>query len=418
LKYFDLNQLLAKKPSPPLVAQNNWLTQLPSDALDKIATDFLDAQSLVTLGSTCCLFRKELRDMFYWREKLIAAGCPQAFLKPLEQTRAVRDYKNLHRTLAKLSNFQVNELWELLCLSGEVTALQYAIQHANLTSDTKNASGEKASHFVALSGNVASFQFLIKRFNIKKPSEGVDGMNESHYAAMSGNIECIDKTIRHFKIDPTSVNQFGETLAHFAARSHQFAALKHVITTYKLKPTIRTSKNESLLHACVNNVNMLKQVIQEYNLDPYSMDSDNATLLHVTAKAGNIEGVQYVIGKYQIDPKQKDKFGSTLLHYATGNGCVAMMKFAVDVLKISPAEIIQDGTNLLQLAALSGNSEAVRYAFELSESLHLDWRAEQLNHENQSAFDFAKNGPNPEAIAALLENYSKETSSLSPSYLC
>ncbi len=436
------------------------------DDAQQTVFSFLDEKTLSMLSATNSLFHTKTKQLKHWRSKLVASGCQKNVLLQVAVTGAIRNYKNLYHAFMKVwygYRIQMKESWELMCLSGDVSAIQYAVQHEQLTKDTKNKFGDNALLLAALSGSAAQMRFAYETVGIDAHSENDAGVNALLNAAFSGNIEAIDFAYRALKLDPANKAKDKANVYHYAALSGNISALKHVIKIFKnIKLTDTSELGETLLHfaARSGSVPMMQFVMDDLGFDPRELDCSGENFLYYAIRSGDTAAFKYALKKLKkADPtfnpmtfvsKEKENIlhtafisknlnmircvaselkksshdkpsefqalansinekGMNALHIATNDGDVAAMHYAVEELKINPGVLTREKSNILHLAAISGNPAAVTYAVELNKLYKLDLSLEQTNRFGRNAFYFADKSLSPEVMKnSLIDSFKSD----------
>ncbi len=132
---------------------------------------------------------EELLFFIEWKNKFTQAGCQPLLISNLFRTNIIEDYNKLYKHFLRLlpsMRKEVMHRWELLCLSGEPGAFEYATKFCNLTAKTYNRSGKNPLHYATLSGNPHQFNKAFK-INIDWQNESLDHYNILHFAILSNN---------------------------------------------------------------------------------------------------------------------------------------------------------------------------------------------------------------------------------------
>ncbi len=119
------------------------------------------------------------------------------------------------------------QLWELLCLSGEPTAVSYLILNKIIDKNTNNSSDMNAVHLTALAGNKEGMTEAINQ-GITPKHTAKGGFNLLHFAACSGDVASMQLALNQ-GIDPKSKSDGGVTILHLAAWSGSISAMDKAV---------------------------------------------------------------------------------------------------------------------------------------------------------------------------------------------
>lgn len=198
------------------------LSQLPV-ALKYYVSQFLTGEEVARLSFVSSLFKHETTLHYFWRDKIIKAGCNQALLKKAMETGTISNYLNIYYTFFRLSSSQVSciqELWELLCLSGDIKAIDYAIQQEKINETTVNFWNENVLQVVASSGNAAAIDYIIAKIpNVEPLAKPKDGWSLPLCAAYSGNVAVINRVAQFPGIDFKHKTFYGNDVLQQAVMS-------------------------------------------------------------------------------------------------------------------------------------------------------------------------------------------------------
>lgn len=125
-----------------------------------------------------------------WRLRLIDQGFDDhngALIEAVIKTGAVKDYEKLYRAYNRLLpslRKDIIHVWEMLCLSGEEGAFDYAVNHLKMNKNTSGKWNKNPLHYAALSGAPAQVDRALA-LGIPFNSESQCGCNVLHYAILS-----------------------------------------------------------------------------------------------------------------------------------------------------------------------------------------------------------------------------------------
>lgn len=264
-------------------SEKNILDDMPRLVSDEILPPLLDVKSIVNLSACSSSFYSKTQGIFYWKDKLIAAGCNQGQLEKVIHADVIRNYKKLYRSLLCFEYVFRNIIWawELYCLSGEPTAIQYAVQQEQLTHNTKGWHGLNALHHAALSGSIEAIRYAIETLKIPANSKADKGANALHYAARSGSVEAMRYLIETLNIAANSTDTNGINALHYAAYGGSVEAMKYAIETLKIPANSTANRGGNALHyaalsGSVEAVRFVRQLSYENDLklEPTLRDFD------------------------------------------------------------------------------------------------------------------------------------------------
>jgi ankyrin repeat protein len=419
----------------------DFLSNTIVDMQEKIF-EFLDEKSIASLSASSKFFQTETKVLFHWRDRLIDSGCNRDLLDSVIQTNKIKNYKNLYHTFLKIpANFRplVNKPWELLCLSGEKKAINYAINELHITKETTNQVGENPLFLTTLSGQVEAIKLVQNKLGIDPHLKNSEGESLAHYAALSESIPALRYFIHNQHINKNSVTPDKKTLTHFAALSGSVKMLKYVTIILKLNPhcltgngvnvahyavesrsipTVRyaveilevntkklTKKKENLFHFSIKSgdIEMIEYVMKQFNFSANSKNSKNENMLHLAAKMGYADLMRYAVNVHQINPHSKSINGDNALHWSITSRHLPAARYAIDVLKINPGEETNEGTNILHLSAIGNTPGMVDYVSELNQSHQLGLDPKKPNNQGFDAYWFAEHAFNPSEAKKLLD---------------
>lgn len=208
-------------------ASASCYSELPLD-LQLHPFQFLTKKEVVRLSAVSTFFNKQSKHyqgqvMLYHhcKDALVELGCNQNLLKSAAETAAIVNYKRLHTLLSRSSRTyrsRIDQLWELLCLSGEITAVEYAIQHEKINATTVNRWNESPLHLTAYSGNVEAMNLIIAEMpGIDPLAVTTHNWTVLHNAIASGNLEASKRAVQ-FLGDSNPIS-FKNNLLHLAVVS-------------------------------------------------------------------------------------------------------------------------------------------------------------------------------------------------------
>ncbi len=185
--------------------KTNYYYQQPDEIRTHQLFQFFEPKEVVRLSTVSTLFNKDTQCDRYWRDRLIAAGLDQKLLEIAAQTGSISNYKNLYHSQLRWVESEeiqpVRQLWELLCVSGEVRAIDYAIQNNVIHANTRNSWGGTPLLLTAYSGSAKAMDRVYQIQGIDPFAKTETGANVAHLAVLSGNIAAIERVAAMKGID-------------------------------------------------------------------------------------------------------------------------------------------------------------------------------------------------------------------------
>jgi len=175
------------------------LSELPEELFDH-AVSFLTAKELVTLGSVKKTIYAELKESNTWQLKeplglIKTMGVKPKILQEIQDMAAIYSYKNLYEKLCYIKQWadEIHFSWELILISGELSAINYAIEKELISNKTHNRSGENPLYLASFSGSVDAMKLVMEKLDID-PNELTGAVKRSlfHAAAWSGSYDAIE----------------------------------------------------------------------------------------------------------------------------------------------------------------------------------------------------------------------------------
>jgi ankyrin repeat protein len=338
------------------------LDNTPKGIKDNVLSRFLSPKSISNISSCSSTLYQETKCKAYWKDKLMTVGVNQNEMQKVIDSNVIQNYKKLYRNLLRFYKLRSRLLaWELLCLSGEIIAVEYALNKGQFTRETKGFAGRNALHYATLSGSVEAMKYAIS-LGIAADSRDNNGANALHYAALSGSVEAMKYAIS-LGIAADSHENNGANVLHNAAQSGSVEAMKYAISL-GIAADSRDNNGRNALHdaALSGSVEAMKYAIS-LGLAADSRDKNGRNALHYAALSGSVEAMKYAIS-LGIAADSRENNGGNALHYAALSGSVEAMKYAIS-LGIAANSHENNGGNVLHNAALSGSVEAMKYAISL-----------------------------------------------------
>jgi len=202
------------------------LTKLPHD-FRKQTCEFWSFKDKARLSCLSRLFNNQPNLFKIWKEKLIAFGCDPILVEKTIKTDAIFDYKNLCNTLLLITLADIKKIaavWELLCLSGEVNAIHYAMTHEGLEGHTFNQCQENPLHLAAWSGNIAAIQCALQIPTLDRFKLSNMGYHVVDFAILSQRVDAIEYSVTIPGIDKI-LQEHPKNLLFLAAASKNPAVI-------------------------------------------------------------------------------------------------------------------------------------------------------------------------------------------------
>ena len=197
---------------------------------------FLDPQSAAKFSSCSSAFYQNTTGALSWQHKILALGINKKLLNQLIADKIIHNYKKLYRALSHMGSQSKQQLhiWEIYCLSGEIKAIQFAIEKKGLTKEKTGRFGRNALHYAAQNGSVEAIQYAIDVLKIPANSVDNNGLNALHYATFSGSVEAVKfiRLLSHNKslnLNPTVRDNNAHDAFFYVDRSKNPALIREVL---------------------------------------------------------------------------------------------------------------------------------------------------------------------------------------------
>lgn len=313
----------------------------------------------ISLALTSTFFYKEGINYIAWKDKLHKAGCPAEILTAAHQTFAIKNYATLYKAFINYFKTTQNkniELWEILILSGEPAAIEYAICCFNLSKNKRAINGLSIKKLAALSGK-KGLKYVLERLNVC-PSDSLVLI-----VAYRNSIIAMDYCLDHLKLnlnvcDKRKINALG-----YAALGNNPAMMKYLLNK-QLKMSVNVAGNNYLhLAAHEGNIEVAHFAIHVMGIDPYSTNGSRENALLIAGKYGHFDFIIYLIAKENYLPfaQNKDAQQRTFLHFVCRQYNIDLINFAINSLKISFNSQDCHGAQAFHHASAAGNAKALQY---------------------------------------------------------
>lgn len=350
------------------------LSALPTDLL-MLTASMLDVKSFIQLSVSSKVMQQEMHHVDYWQKKLSALGYNEKALNKVLTKAKINDFPRWYRALSvfPVSSRAEVKAWELYCLTGEVTAIEYAIKRYKLhVNTTKGVYQYTMLHLAALSGADQAMRHLVQRYNIPKKAIAVNGDNVLHCAARHGAMQCAIYAIDVLSIDPITTNRDGNNAMHLAALGASVDLMRYLVKRFEI---LRYSQNRFggnmlLCAAQGGSVSGIKCAITEFKLSPNSKTYLGANVLYFAAQSHSVATLSYVVNELNIAIDSKSSLRKTVLHYAAASGSAEMVHCVRQLARnagVTLAPEAQDslGKDAFFYANLSSNAIKVKQALEV-----------------------------------------------------
>lgn len=196
-----------------------------------------------------------------WAKRLTEAGCDEKLVEKVFKAKAINNYEPLWQTFRRLPlNFQkkITEPWQLLVLSGESNAFDYAVKNLNMHSDTRSPAGELPLFYAALSNNPEQLDKALELTDKKNKKDLIgsyasNGCNVLHYAILSRNPEQYEKVLQLYKDEDltpiATVHDSKRNALHIAALTGNPDMVDSVLATVDLLGINVKDQDDDLFNA-------------------------------------------------------------------------------------------------------------------------------------------------------------------------
>jgi len=385
-------------------AKFNLLDSIPKELLVSGVFKYLDANSLGLSSIVSKDFNQKTKDHEFWLNKIIARGCEKSILDVIFKNKLVENFRNLY-AISKHSNLKSMNLFDLLILSGERFAIDYAL---NKYGENYHSASGNALHIAAASGKLSAFKYVIKRTNLDPRRTNNKNMNLLHCAATSDSPQMVDYVIESQFMPIDSVDDKGMNALHHAAQVGSVKNMLHLSKKYKIPSNSRSYRGaNALIYAAVSNnpgaIDVAITVLQnpKKSVDIYGYDA-----LLEAATTGNIRNFLHCINKHDMDPHAKTNSDKNILHLFANIGSIKGMRLAHEEYKIPADSINIEGINVLDFASMSGSVKAMQYADKELKVSHEGESKDGLN-----TLLYATLGGNPLCMDYAFKNFNNPSDS-------
>lgn len=240
-------------------------------------------------------------------DKLVRVGCKQELVDDVVQTKAISNPEPLYETYRRLPKIFQNTItkpWQLLILSGEVNAFDYAIKEFHIKKDTKSSAGEPPLFYAAMCTNTAQLDKaleLIEMDNNKDKenqkaylaTQANNGCNVLHYAILSRNPAQFANVVKlhlDHKMELSPVANNKRNALHYAALTGNLEMLDAVIDTIEAKIMVLRDEKTSLPIEPKDFISSKDE--DDYNALNYGIKSNNFQVQNRLEKLGLEKGVK------------------------------------------------------------------------------------------------------------------------------
>lgn len=297
--------------------------------------DVLDKNSVCNFFSTSNVFFHQGIHVYKWREKLLAAGMQRKLFDKIYSIKnkcgkpIITNWRNLFVAFVRLpparrEAFNENDVWQMLCLTGERRAVYYLLD--NHDAEKCDKFGAYAEHYFAISHSFFALQLYVSHFKNIKIKSDMDGYDIRHYSALSHN-----------------PNMLGQVLHHF--RLPLIPDLLHVVARY-------------------GSLNMFIELLHS-NLNANFRDKNGCTAFHV-AVISNIKALDFIkLGlKLELNQaiKAEDNLHRTIIYYAAKLSKLDVLTYGITELKMSPFTHDRYDKSPIKVAEVSPKPEETKEA--------------------------------------------------------
>ena len=178
-----------------------------------------------------------------WKKKFVEKNCNEDLIEYVLKQKKIKDYDNLYSRFSVLpddTRCDIQNPWELFCLSGETEAFDFAAneidEECRMTKESVGKWGVTPLHLSAASGSPDQLQRAID-LGIAWDTETLGKMNILHYAAM-GSAKQIDKVLQLEKDNKhvlSRTDQDKRTALHIASAIGSVEIIEKTLTFTEIK---------------------------------------------------------------------------------------------------------------------------------------------------------------------------------------
>jgi ankyrin repeat protein len=303
----------------------------------------------------------------YWLTRLANAGCDRYLLATMISENITASYKPIYRTFRHLSLHHKKDIdnpWELMCLNGDETTLEWIIKEYNLACEKNNVTNYNPLHLVALSGNVNALKKIIA-LGIDPHVKTQDERTLLHMTAQSGNKDAVQFAFMN-SIDKNAINKKGENALHDAATLGHHKIMRKLVDS-GIDPHLHTQNGTTVLHlAALSGKIAAIQTALSFGLDIHAINDSHENTLHFAARSGNPAAIQSFM-ELGVDSSGISLDGYNLLHYAA-TASVPAVKLAL-TLGMNIRSLTKTNKNVFMLAVEHNQADVLLYLTNLINQL-------------------------------------------------
>ena len=362
----------------------------------------LDIPDLIRFSLVNTLCNRLSKDKSFWAQRMrkdFSMSDDILSSKLITSENAKLIYQKLKRITRVTNPAGIRQMWQLLCLCGEV---QIAINELGLTAETTDYYGRSAQHFVAFSGNLDAFSTL-HQSNYDFISADNNGITPLHYAALSGNVIMMEN-LKQSDLKDTA-DDLGVNTTLYAAFSGSVKALEYCIAN-GADPLTRDKKGKGIVHygAASGSIEMI-DYLSNFGDGINLLESfyGNTNILFSAAQSGNLQLMKHLQEKYPEDfvtlLGSVTSKSRTVLHYACCSNNLEILKFCLELnpdLDLDASD--SDGVRPIHFAVAAKFFDGVLYLVNKGALLDVVLQETPLPH-------FAAKFSNIEILSWLLEQY-------------
>lgn len=405
----DLNTAVKKIPISKLAQAevSTFLVKFPSEFRHAFYYRYLTDQDIGRLAQTASFFKDDTAANEIWIARLVEAGCDANLLLQLKENNIITHYKTLYQNVKRFFSpypVKVKELWQLICLSGELTALQRGLEKQMIDKDSGKV-GDHPIHCLAFAGQLEGIKLFQKTFQTDI-TRGTTTLGHTilHLAAAGNSVEVMRYALE--KIPASTCNNQGHSALHMACANGAEQTLKLAFKELKLDAFSYDQGGLNALHLATLRgskkgirlaINLLG--ISRYSLSIHVPSGDRRCgILHIAAARGNVGILRFIHDEFKMDYSIKDGTGANILCYAVCSNNIKMMQFVLKELGSKSNSINNYKQTALHIAAGNGKSLGIEFCVT---DLGVDLYQEDI--DNQTAMYEAIERKRKENIIALRE---------------
>lgn len=279
-------------------------------------------------------------------------------------------------------------MWELACLSGDVSAIQQAVKQEKITSQSHSQQGLTPLHYAVASGNLRAVEYIENAFpELSHTAMTKSGNNTLIYAAGSGNMEIINCCIQKIKYLHTK-HAFNPL--HAAAYAGHIKALDYLHEKLIIPHTASDKEGMTLLHyaASGGHVNMMRHISKMLKNNTHVKNPSGSLPVHLAAEGGHLQACLIALNEYNNDPNQMvyfpqdhqrrkfNKYNAFLFAVYSGNLSLIRILFE----RLPDASVYEVMRKSFYIAVISGDCDVLMMLINLSYQKSIRLPNDLLHH--------------------------------------